>query len=185
MFRISRITDYGIVILAQLAAQNDDAAHNSRVLSDQTQLPTPVVSKILKTLTREGLLDSVRGSKGGYRLARPPAQISVVEMITALEGPVGMTECASHPGACSMESSCGLQGPWQRINGAVQDALEKITLADLADSNANSRGGFDRFVPLVGLDSDGVEPSHEDSLHPPHEDRTARTDPISKEPRGR
>ena len=97
MFRISRITDYGIVILSHLAqnlAHNgDDSAHNSRELAEQTQLPAPVVSKILKSLTRAGLLDSIRGSKGGYRLARPPAQISVVQMITALEGPVAMTEC--------------------------------------------------------------------------------------------
>ncbi len=173
MFRISRITDYGIVILAQLATQTDDAAHNSRELSDQTQLPAPVVSKILKSLTRAGLLDSVRGSKGGYRLARPPAQISVVQMISALEGPVAMTECAIHPGACSMESSCGLQGPWQRINGAVQDALEKITLADIADPTANARGRFDRFVPLVGLDASGSG------------GHAAPNNPNSKEPRGR
>jgi hypothetical protein len=76
----------------------------------------------------------------------------VVQMIAALEGPVAMTECLIHPGACSQEDSCGLQGPWLRINGAVQDALEKITLADIAEPGANSQGSFDRFVPLVGLD---------------------------------
>lgn len=175
MFRISRITDYGIVILAHLATQMDDAAHNSREISSQTQLPYPVVSKILKSLTRAGLLDSIRGSKGGYRLARPPAQISVVQMIAALEGPVAMTECMIHPGACSQEDNCGLQGPWQRINGAVQDALEKITLADIAEPDANPRGRFDRFVPLVGLDAD---PDNE-SGH-----SAAPIDPLSKQPRG-
>jgi len=154
MFRISRITDYGIVILAHLATRMDDAAHNSRELADQTRLPAPVVSKVLKSLTRAGLLDSIRGSKGGYRLARPPAQISVVQMITALEGPVAMTECLVEPGACSHEDNCELQGPWHRINGAVQDALEKITLADIAQPNPNSHGTLDRFVPLVGLDAD-------------------------------
>ena len=99
MFRISRITDYGIVILAHLARHEDDCAHNSRELAEKTRLPAPVVSKILKSLTRAGLLDSIRGSKGGYRLALPPAQISVVQMIAALEGPVAMTECVIHPGA--------------------------------------------------------------------------------------
>jgi FeS assembly SUF system regulator len=175
MFRISRITDYGIVILSHLATQMDDLAHNSRELSDQTQLPSPVVSKILKSLTRAGLLDSIRGSKGGYRLARPPAQITVVQMITALEGPVAMTECLIHPGTCSQEDSCGLQGPWRRINGAVQDALEKITLADLAESNANPHGSFDRFVPLVGLDADPDSES---------EPSAAPIDGLSKQPRG-
>jgi len=149
MFRISRITDYGIVIMAHLAGRTDDGAHNARELAERTQLPAPVVSKILKSLTRAGLLASIRGSKGGYRLAHPAAQISVVRMIAALEGPVAMTECVIHPGVCSQESSCGLQGPWQRINGAVQDALEKITLADLLEP----QGASDRFVPLLGLDS--------------------------------
>ena len=104
------------------------------------------------SLARAGLLDSHRGSKGGYRLARPAAQISVVQMISALEGPVAMTECVNHPGSCSQEDSCGLQGPWQRINGAVQDALEKITLADLAAPGESGAALGPEFVPLVGLD---------------------------------
>jgi FeS assembly SUF system regulator len=150
VFRISRLTDYGIVIMAHLADCEDDTIHNARELASQTQLPSPVVSKILKLLTRAGLLISQRGSKGGYNLARPAAEISVVEMITALEGPVGITECTMHPGACAQESSCHVRDPWQRINGAVQAALEDVTLADLAKplEPANS------FVSLVGLGGD-------------------------------
>ena len=83
VFRISRLTDYGIVIMAHLAECEDDTAHNARELASQTRLPSPVVSKILKLLTRAGLLNSQRGSKGGYNLARVAAEISVVEMITA------------------------------------------------------------------------------------------------------
>ncbi len=150
MFRISRLTDYGIVIMAHLADCEDDTIHNARELASQTRLPSPVVSKILKLLTRANLLISQRGSKGGYNLARPAAEISVVEMITALEGPVGITECTIHPGACPQEPSCHVRDPWQRINGAVQAALENVTLADLAKplEPANS------FVSLVGLGGD-------------------------------
>jgi FeS assembly SUF system regulator len=150
MFRISRLTDYGIVVMAHLAECEDDDSHNARELAEQTQLPAPVVSKILKSLTRAGLLTSQRGSKGGYSLARIPGEISVVEMITALEGPVGITECTIHPGACAQESSCQVRDPWQRINAAVRAAMEQITLADLAKP-IDPAGSF---VPLVGLGAD-------------------------------
>ena len=150
MFRISRLTDYGIVVMAHLAECEDDDSHNARELAEQTRLPAPVVSKILKSLTRAGLLTSQRGSKGGYSLARTPGEISVVEMITALEGPVGITECTVHPGACAQESSCQVRDPWQRINAAVRAAMEQITLADLAKP-IDPAGSF---VPLVGLGAD-------------------------------
>ncbi len=149
MFRISRLTDYGIVIMAHLAECEDDDSHNARELAEDTQLPAPVVSKILKSLTRAGLLISQRGSKGGYSLARTPGEISVVEMITALEGPVGITECTIQPGACAQESSCQVRDPWQRINSAVRAALERITLADLAKPIDPARS----FVSLLGMDA--------------------------------
>jgi len=152
VFRISRLTDYGIVVMAHLAECRDDDSHNARELAEDTQLPAPVVSKILKSLTRAGLLVSQRGSKGGYSLARTPDEIPVVEMITALEGPVGITECTIQPGACAQESSCQVRDPWQRINGAVQAALEKITLADLAKPMDSESP----FVPLTGIDGDAA-----------------------------
>ena len=155
MFRISRLTDYGIVIMAHLAEREDDDSHNARELAKDTRLPAPVVSKILKSLTRAGLLVSQRGSKGGYSLARPPAKISVVEMIAALEGPVGITECAIQPGACAQEPSCQVRDPWQRINGAVHAALAKITLADLGKPlNPPSP-----FAALAGIDDSSEDRS--------------------------
>ena len=160
MFRISRLTDYGIVIMAHLAGRQDDHTHNARELADEVQLPVPAVGKILKSLTRAGLLTSQRGSKGGYSLARAADEISVVEMISALEGPVGITECTIHPGACAQEASCRVRDPWQRINAAVRDALDHITLADLAKpvSLADSyerQGGLNLHSPA---DTDMSEP---------------------------
>jgi FeS assembly SUF system regulator len=155
VFRISRLTDYGIIVMAHLAECQDDDSHNARELAEDTQLPVPVVSKILKSLTRAGLLVSQRGSKGGYSLARTPGDIPVVEMITALEGPVGITECTVHPGSCAQESSCQVRDPWQRINAAINGALDKITLADLA----NPVGSAESFIPLVGMDGGTANPS--------------------------
>ena len=135
MIKLSRTTDYGIVLLAHLAAHEDAATLptlNAREVAAGTQIPAPMVSKILKSLARGGLLVSHRGAKGGYSLARQPEQITVPQMIAALEGPIGLTECTVHPGACPQELSCHVREPWQRINQAVRDALSRITLADLA-----------------------------------------------------
>jgi FeS assembly SUF system regulator len=151
MIKLSRTTDYGIVLLAHLAAHDDAATPptlNAREVAAETQLPAPMVSKILKSLARQGLLISHRGAKGGYSLARQPEQITVPQMITALEGPIGLTECTLHPGTCAQELSCHVREPWQRINQAVSEALSRITLADLA---ATSGPGS-----IVSLSSLGV-----------------------------
>jgi FeS assembly SUF system regulator len=132
MFRISRLTDYGIVLLAHLAREAEGAPHNARELAAQANLPLPVVSKILKHLTHRGLLVSQRGAKGGYGLAREPRHISVSEIIAALEGPIALTECTLGPGHCDQESVCTMRSPWQRINRVIGDALGRLTLAELA-----------------------------------------------------
>ena len=138
MFRLSKLTDYGIVILAHLAEESRRTGgaretHNARELAEAVSLPVPVVSKVLKLLARAGALDSQRGAHGGYALARRPEELTVAEMIAALEGPVAMTECTVAPLVCAHEGSCAVKGPWQVINQVVQGALEGVTLADLID----------------------------------------------------
>jgi len=134
MLRMSRITDYGIVLLTHLASTSGDEVHNARALAERAGLPLPVVSKILKALTREGFLHSQRGARGGYALARPPEAISVAAVIDALEGPIALTECGTHPGACERESRCAVRAPWQQINRAVRDTLEQVRLSELLPS---------------------------------------------------
>jgi FeS assembly SUF system regulator len=131
MIRITRETDYGIVLLTLLAAGPSDGIHTARDLSGQASLPLPMVSKILKALARSGLLISHRGAKGGYSLARRPADVSVGDVIRALEGPVGITECASSPGSCEQESCCPIRSRWQEISGAVRQFLETIPITHL------------------------------------------------------
>jgi len=156
LFRLSKITDYGIVLLAHLAAQEQNAAgrsaegstHNARELAAEVGLPVPVVSKILKSLARADVLESQRGAKGGYSLARDPAELSVAEMIAALDGPLALTECTIGPAACVHEHSCAVRSPWQVINQVVQYALAGVTLADLVNP------GFPaQITPLSGLAS--------------------------------
>ncbi len=131
MIRLSRLSDYGIVLMAQLAGRAGSVPSNAREVAAEVHLPLPVVSKVLKALARRGLLVSHRGAKGGYSLARPPEEITAAEMIAALEGPIGLTECVAHPGQCVQEASCHVREPWQRINSVVRRALTEVTLADL------------------------------------------------------
>jgi Rrf2 family protein len=125
----------------------------------EAHLPLPVVSKILKALARRGLLVSHRGAKGGYSLARPPEAITAAEMIAALEGPFGLTECAAHPGLCVQEASCHVREPWQRINAAVRRALAQVTLAELA-------GQAPRPADTVAIHDSGGRPPAPPRLAP-------------------
>ena len=131
MFKLSKTTDYGIVLLAQLARDSSAEPQNARELAAHSDLPVPMVSKVLKALAKEGLLVSHRGSKGGYRLAREPEELTVAEMIRALNGPVGLTDCAIGPALCEHETMCAIRQPWQMISRVVEQALESVTLADL------------------------------------------------------
>ena len=131
MIRMTKQADYGIVLLTRLA-QEPEHQYNATELAQETQLPAPTVSKILKILARAGLLSSHRGVKGGYALAMDPGQITVAQIISALDGPIAITECIDDtPGECSQESFCGVRANWQRINEAIRGALDEITLEEM------------------------------------------------------
>ncbi len=131
MIRLSKLTDYGILLMTQIARHPERPLHTARDLSAETQIPLPTVSKILKELSTGGLLLSHRGVKGGYSLARLPQEISVGQIITVLEGPIGVTECGGAPGACDMEPHCPMSANWRIISGALRQTLENLTLPDL------------------------------------------------------
>jgi len=132
MLRITKQTDYAIVLLTHFAVDKARSVHNARDLAQAVNLPLPTTSKILKALARADLLNSHRGVKGGYRLARDPKDISVHEVIRALEGPIAITECLDASADCGIEPTCPVRANWHRINGAVQDALAAIPLSDMA-----------------------------------------------------
>ena len=158
MLRISKLTDYGIMLLARFAAEPRDVQLSARGMAECTALPLPAVSKMLKQLAGAGLLESLRGAKGGYRLARTPEAITVAEIVHALEGPIALMECTAGPGHCEVEARCTVSEPWHRINRAVHDALSRVTLADLA----RPIGG----APLLRVENAGAAPSTDPVNHP-------------------
>lgn len=130
MLRMSKLTDYGTLVLSQLAISGSQPA-SAGMVAGHTRIALPTVSKLLKALTRSGLVVSTRGSHGGYALARAPEEITAAEIIDALEGPVAITECSALNGACDLEAYCRVGRAWQRINLGIRNALEQVTLADL------------------------------------------------------
>jgi FeS assembly SUF system regulator len=131
MLRITRQTDYAILLLTFLAERPDDAPVASPELSEWSRLSVPMIAKILTPLAKGGIVDSVRGAKGGYRLARSPSEITIAEIIRVLEGPIGMTACVSEPGTCEQEVLCPTKVNWERISHAVRGALDDIPLSEM------------------------------------------------------
>lgn len=154
MIRMARLTDYGLVMMTHMAQSQDALQHTARDLASETRLPLPTVSKLLKQLLQGGLLVSQRGVKGGYSLARKPKDISVAEIIAALEGPIALTECSTDgSGVCDLESGCAIKKNQQIISQAVRGVLENLMLSDLTRplQLATSQGARRNLVPAIAI----------------------------------
>ncbi len=149
MLRISKLTDYATVILADLSRAPAGLRTASEV-SQHTRLALPTVSKLLKTLQHAGLVTSTRGAHGGYTLARAPDTITAAEILDALEGPVAITECSALHSHCGIEHVCGVGRAWQKVNSAIRRALNDITLAQLAGLERRPLGIPDLGAALRG-----------------------------------
>jgi FeS assembly SUF system regulator len=130
MLRVTKLTDYATVVLTALA-DAPDRVHSAAELAERAGLELPTVSKVLKPLAHAGLVAGFRGSNGGYRLARPAEAISLIDIVEAIEGRVGVTECSGEHSKCELESHCGVRGNWRHINDVVADALRGISLAQM------------------------------------------------------
>jgi FeS assembly SUF system regulator len=147
MIRITKMTDYGILLLSRFATGAQDRTQTVKDLAAGAHLPEPTVGKLLKSLTKSGLLVSTRGVKGGYRLAKSPREITVAQIIGAIDGPIAITDCSTTDALhrCELEGRCPVQTNWQKINVAIRDSLDQITLADMAVPMAAA------FVPLGAI----------------------------------
>lgn len=130
MLRISKLTDYAILVMVELSRSGE--LLSAQALAERVHVETPTASKVLKLLASAGLLKSYRGANGGYQVSRPAPDISVAEVISAIEGPIAMTECSVEEGLCNQEDSCDLRGNWQRISVAVARALQDVSLAEMS-----------------------------------------------------
>jgi FeS assembly SUF system regulator len=143
MLRMSKLADYGTVVMASMA-RDPQRIHSAADVAERIGLAAPTVSKILKTLARGGLVTSSRGAKGGYRLRGDPAEISVAQIIGAVDGPIGMTECSTMRGMCAQEPACMVRTNWQTINHIVLETLSRVTLEQMTKP-------IPRAVPVASI----------------------------------
>jgi FeS assembly SUF system regulator len=130
MIILSKLADYGVIVATHLAA-HPDRQETAGAIAAATRLPRATVAKVLKSLTHAGLASATRGAAGGYRLARAPAAVSVAEVVAAIDGDIGLTQCSIHSDDCERTTYCPTRPHWAAINRAVGTALSAISLADM------------------------------------------------------
>lgn len=148
MLRISKLSDYAIIVLGYMAKQ-PGKTFAANELAEEAGIAGTTVSKILKALVRSGVLASTRGARGGYQLARAPEMTPIASIIAALEGPIALTECGLDHNHCDQQRSCHVRGNWSVLNRAIQTALEAVTLADMAQPMTRAPEEF--RLPLAKL----------------------------------
>src|SRR5262245_15901634 len=127
MIILSKLADYGVIIATHLAAYPDRQV-TAATIAAETRLPRATVAKVLKALSHAGLVAAARGAAGGYRLARMATAISVAEVVAAIDGDIGLTQCSVHVDECARTTYCPTRPHWAAINRAVGEALSAVSL---------------------------------------------------------
>jgi Rrf2 family protein len=154
MISLTKKTDYALVALASLAQRAREGAPpvSARKLADEHDLPVALVANILKDLHQAKIVDSTRGPTGGYALAMSPSKITLIDVITATEGPVRLAECDDNVPilgqGCAIACKCPIREPMRRLNDRLREFFDSVTLADLFDSKVD--------VPLASLESNAA-----------------------------
>ena len=133
MLRITRLTDYGFILLAKMC-EDESLLQNAKDMSEELDIPLPTVSKVLKLLVQGNLLESQQGSQGGYHLSKPAKEISAAKIIEVLEGPVSMTACCVTDGC---DRNCAVSNSWQKVNAVIVNELKSVSLADMVADGDN------------------------------------------------
>lgn len=137
MLRLSKRADYALMAMKHLATQRD-AALSAREIAERYDIPLELMAKVLQRLTRRGLLSSHQGTRGGYRLARDAAAISVGDVVQAIEGPLAVTACSPNQSGddqCDQFEKCNVRDPLWRIKERILSALQTVSLAELASDD--------------------------------------------------
>ena len=143
MIKLGKLTDYAIVVMTQLAREGAEASRSAHYLAEKTGVSLPTVAKVLKALTKENFVTSTRGTTGGYKLTRPAGQISLAEIITALDGPITIVSCVEgSTQECKTQDTCPAKGNWERVNHVIRDALESVKLTELAVTHCHAPYNF-------------------------------------------
>ncbi len=132
MLKLTKRSDYGLIALRHLAVAGPSGVVTAKEISETYRIPQPLLSKVLQTLTRSGLLSAEQGAHGGYRLAKPADQITTLDVVRTIDGPVILTSCSSHSGTCDQNDFCTVKAPLGVVHDEILKLLDSITVADLS-----------------------------------------------------
>lgn len=133
MLKLTKKADYGLIALRHLASTPGSTA-STKDIAEAYHLPVPLLAKVLQKLGREKILQSVAGTNGGYKLARPAGRITALDVVRAIDGPVILTHCFTEHGVCDQSDKCTVREPLRRVHEAILELLHKFTIDDLAES---------------------------------------------------
>lgn len=133
MLRLGRLTDYAVTLLSHMETTGKAAVWSAPGLAEKSGIPAPTAAKVLKLLAKGRLITAQRGPAGGYKLARPSAEITIAEIIEVMDGPIALTNCAAKGKrkTCKIQRLCPLSLGWNKVNVAVRDALKNVSLAEM------------------------------------------------------
>lgn len=150
MLRVSKFTDYAVVVLSRLEAEG--GVQTAPGLALGTGIAEPTVAKVLKMLAQSGLVEGLRGARGGYRLLRPLSSLPLSEVIVAVDGPIALTACVDGGfGLCEAEHTCPVRGRWDPVNAAIREALSAIMVSEIAAPAPNANRAQPQAVPMPAL----------------------------------
>ena len=149
MLKLTRKADYGLISLKHMAMKSGSAS--AREISDAYGIPLPLLSKVLQKLARTGFVTSEHGANGGYRLRRPAANISALDVIRSIDGPIFLTSCFTDSADCGVAHRCNVREPLRKVHEAIQGLLENISIADMCDSEEHVSSCGVEEHPLVGI----------------------------------
>ncbi len=132
MLKLTKKADYGLIALKHLAVNSGGMSSSAKAIADCYGIPQPLLAKILQKLTKIGLLQSLPGTNGGYRLARSPQSITALEVIRAIDGPIILTACFTEHGACEQSEKCTVRAPLRKVHEGILNLLNTITISDMS-----------------------------------------------------
>lgn len=151
MLKLTRKADYGLISLKHMAIKSGSAS--AREISDTYGIPLPLLSKVLQKLARSGFVSSEHGANGGYRLRRPATEISALEVIRSIDGPVFLTSCFTDAPDCGLAERCNVREPLRKVHEAIQNLLENLSIADMCETEEAGACQSEHEHPLVGIGS--------------------------------
>src|SRR5215831_15973437 len=133
MFKLSKKADYGLIAVKHLALHRRDHACSASEIAEEYGISATLMAKVLQKLAHKSIVAAKHGSSGGYQLAKDPSQISALDVITAIDGPVLITSCVTSHGPCDATEKCSVREPLRRVNESILQVLSTVTISQMSE----------------------------------------------------